>query len=50
LEEAIASYQRALDVNPNFSIARDNMAIALTDMGTVLKMKGRINVFFRFFS
>ena len=44
--EAIESYQHALDVNPNFVIAKDNMAIALTDLGTEYKEKGDIKVYY----
>ena len=34
LEAAVSYYEKALSVNPNFKIARNNMAIALTDLGT----------------
>ena len=37
LEMAIHYYEQALNVNPNFRIARNNMAIALTDLGTKIK-------------
>lgn len=40
IEEAISYYGKALAINPNFIIARNNMAIALTDFGTKLKTEG----------
>ena len=33
LDEAIASYQRALDLNPNYAHAHNNLATALRDLG-----------------
>jgi len=42
LDTAVYYYDRALAVNPNFKIARNNMAIALTDLGTKLKNEGEI--------
>lgn len=44
LEEAITYYDKALSLNPNFAIARNNMAIALTDLGTKYKTSGEIKV------
>ncbi|KAL8236594.1 hypothetical protein R6Q59_017675 [Mikania micrantha] len=43
LELAIACYERCLAVSPNFEIAKNNMAIALTDLGTKIKLEGDIN-------
>lgn len=43
LETAIACYERCLAVSPNFEIAKNNMAIALTDLGTKVKLEGDIN-------
>lgn len=43
LESAIACYERCLAVSPNFEIAKNNMAIALTDLGTKVKLDGDIN-------
>lgn len=43
LETAIACYERCLAVSPNFEIAKNNMAIALTDLGTKVKMEGEIS-------
>ncbi|XP_065855634.1 probable UDP-N-acetylglucosamine--peptide N-acetylglucosaminyltransferase SPINDLY [Euphorbia lathyris] len=43
LESAIACYERCLVVSPNFEIAKNNMAIALTDLGTKVKLEGDIN-------
>ncbi|XP_006851475.2 probable UDP-N-acetylglucosamine--peptide N-acetylglucosaminyltransferase SPINDLY isoform X2 [Amborella trichopoda] len=43
LEGAIACYERCLSVSPNFEIAKNNMAIALTDLGTKVKLEGDIN-------
>ncbi|KAH9615509.1 hypothetical protein KSS87_003007 [Heliosperma pusillum] len=42
LESAIACYERCLAVSPNFEIAKNNMAIALTDLGTKVKLEGDI--------
>lgn len=42
LESAIACYERCLTVSPNFEIAKNNMAIALTDLGTKVKLEGDI--------
>jgi protein O-GlcNAc transferase len=47
LEEAVAYYEKALALNPNFSIARTNMAIALTDLGTKVKAEGNVKVDFQ---
>ena len=44
LEEAVTYYEKALALNPNFTIARTNMAIALTDLGTKMKSGGNIKV------
>nr|GLL46184.1 probable UDP-N-acetylglucosamine--peptide N-acetylglucosaminyltransferase SPINDLY [Ipomoea trifida] len=43
LESAIACYERCLAVSPNFEIAKNNMAIALTDFGTKVKLEGDID-------
>ncbi|KAL5742148.1 hypothetical protein ACOSP7_028880 [Xanthoceras sorbifolium] len=43
LESAITCYERCLAVSPNFEIAKNNMAIALTDLGTKVKLEGDIN-------
>ncbi|XVE61445.1 hypothetical protein DITRI_Ditri06bG0040600 [Diplodiscus trichospermus] len=43
LESAIACYERCLAVSPNFEIAKNNMAIALTDLGTKVKLEGDIS-------
>ncbi|KAF5954068.1 hypothetical protein HYC85_006924 [Camellia sinensis] len=43
LESAIACYERCLVVSPNFEIAKNNMAIALTDLGTKVKLEGDID-------
>ncbi|XP_010534409.1 PREDICTED: probable UDP-N-acetylglucosamine--peptide N-acetylglucosaminyltransferase SPINDLY isoform X2 [Tarenaya hassleriana] len=43
LETAIACYERCLAVSPNFEIAKNNMAIALTDLGTKIKLEGDVN-------
>ncbi|XP_043712609.1 probable UDP-N-acetylglucosamine--peptide N-acetylglucosaminyltransferase SPINDLY [Telopea speciosissima] len=43
LELAIACYERCLAVSPNFEIAKNNIAIALTDLGTKVKLGGDMN-------
>ncbi|KAL2487105.1 putative UDP-N-acetylglucosamine--peptide N-acetylglucosaminyltransferase SPINDLY [Abeliophyllum distichum] len=43
LESAISCYERCLAVSPNFEIAKNNMAIALTDLGTKVKLEGDIH-------
>jgi predicted O-linked N-acetylglucosamine transferase (SPINDLY family) len=43
LDAAIACYERCLAVSPNFEIAKNNMAIALTDLGTKVKIEGDIH-------
>ncbi|KAK1274771.1 putative UDP-N-acetylglucosamine--peptide N-acetylglucosaminyltransferase SPINDLY [Acorus gramineus] len=43
LEAAISCYERCLTVSPNFEIAKNNMAIALTDLGTKVKLEGDIS-------
>lgn len=43
LDAAIACYDRCLTISPNFEIAKNNMAIALTDLGTKVKIEGDIN-------
>ncbi|WVZ91664.1 hypothetical protein U9M48_037807 [Paspalum notatum var. saurae] len=43
LEAAIACYERCLTISPNFEIAKNNMAIALTDLGTKVKIEGDLN-------
>ena len=40
LEDAIASYERALALAAEFAIVRNNLAIALTEMGTRVKLAG----------
>ncbi len=40
LDEAIASYERALAIAPEFAIVSNNLAIALTEMGTCVKVAG----------
>ncbi|AAG51433.1 spindly (gibberellin signal transduction protein); 75377-80082 [Arabidopsis thaliana] len=42
LEMAITCYERCLAVSPNFEIAKNNMAIALTDLGTKVKLEGDV--------
>ncbi len=39
---------QALSINPNFAIAKSNMAIALTDYGTFIKNQGKrvVSLFF----
>ncbi|XP_068663278.1 probable UDP-N-acetylglucosamine--peptide N-acetylglucosaminyltransferase SPINDLY [Aristolochia californica] len=44
LQSAISCYERCLAVSPNFEIAKNNMAIALTDLGTKVKLEGDINL------
>ena len=41
LEDAIVSYERALALAPEFAIVCNNLAIALTEMGTRVKLAGR---------
>ncbi len=41
---AITFYDKALSINPNFTIAKSNMAIALTDYGTYIKNQGKREV------
>ena len=43
LEEAVASYERSLAANPNFALTRGNMAVALTALGTAVKL-GRSDI------
>ncbi|KAI8023506.1 putative UDP-N-acetylglucosamine--peptide N-acetylglucosaminyltransferase SPINDLY [Camellia lanceoleosa] len=43
LESALACYERCLALSPNFEIAKNNMAIALTDLGTKVKLEGDID-------
>ncbi|PWZ58823.1 putative UDP-N-acetylglucosamine--peptide N-acetylglucosaminyltransferase SPINDLY [Zea mays] len=43
LDAAIICYERCLTISPNFEIAKNNMAIALTDLGTKVKIEGDIN-------
>ena len=38
--EAVDAYERALMAAPNFEIVRNNLAIALTELGTRTKTKG----------
>lgn len=42
LEDAVAAYEAALTVAPNYPIVRTNLAVALTDLGTALKLKGQL--------
>jgi tetratricopeptide (TPR) repeat protein len=46
LELAIQYYEKALAVSPNFQIAKSNLAIALTDLGTKVKNEGNLKVGF----
>ncbi len=41
LLEAVEAYERALAAAPNYEIVRNNLAIALTELGTRTKMEGR---------
>ncbi|KAG2430578.1 hypothetical protein HXX76_010096 [Chlamydomonas incerta] len=43
LPEAVAAYEAALAAAPNFTIVRNNLAIALTDLGTHVKNEGRLD-------
>ncbi|GJN04272.1 hypothetical protein PR202_ga21805 [Eleusine coracana subsp. coracana] len=43
LEAAIACYERCLTISPNFEIAKNNMAIALTDLGTKMALSIKPN-------
>ncbi len=43
LEEAIAAYERALAIAPEFAIVSNNLAIALTEMGTRVKVAGKVS-------
>ena len=40
LNEAVEAYDKAQAAAPNFAIVHTNLAIALTEMGTKLKMAG----------
>lgn len=40
LEDAIAAYERALAIAPEFAIVSNNLAIALTELGTRVKVAG----------
>ena len=40
LDNAIHYYQACLNINPNFELGRNNIAIALTDLGTKRKAEG----------
>jgi tetratricopeptide (TPR) repeat protein len=40
LDEAIASYEHALAISPEFAIVANNLAIALTELGTRIKVAG----------
>jgi len=40
LAEAVDAYERALSAAPNFEIVRNNLAIALTELGTRTKLNG----------
>jgi tetratricopeptide (TPR) repeat protein len=40
LEAAIGCYERALALAPEFAIVRSNLAIALTEQGTRVKLAG----------
>ena len=44
MELAIQFYQKALSLDPNFLIAKNNLAIALTDMGTHVKNQGNVKL------
>ncbi|KAK9810285.1 hypothetical protein WJX72_008008 [[Myrmecia] bisecta] len=41
-DDAIAAYERALAAAPNFQIVQNNLAIALTELGTQVKAEGRL--------
>lgn len=38
--EAIAAYELALAAAPNLAVVQGNLAVALTDRGTELKLQG----------
>ena len=42
LEEAVAAYERALEVAPSFQIVQSNLAIALTEQATHAKNAGNM--------
>ena len=42
-KEAACYYEKALAICPNFKVARNNLAIALTDIGTLVKASGDIS-------
>ncbi|KAL6769284.1 OGT1 [Auxenochlorella protothecoides x Auxenochlorella symbiontica] len=41
LEEAVAAYEHALAVAPNHDIVRVNLAVALSERGSVVKLQGK---------
>ena len=40
MPEAVAAYEAALATSPNFVLAKNNLAVALTDLGTAAKTAG----------
>ena len=42
LEAAVACYEAALAAAPNFAIVQQNLAIALTELGTRAKLAGML--------
>ena len=40
LEEAISCYERSLAAAPNLAVVQANLAVALTDRGTHVKLAG----------
>lgn len=47
LAEAVDAYERALAAAPNFEIVRNNLAIALTELGTRTKLDGEVQLLAR---
>lgn len=44
IESAVENYKKALLINPNYGLAQQNIAIALNDMGTLVKDGGDVKV------
>ena len=44
LKEAVACYEAALAAAPNFAIVQQNLAIALTELGTRAKLAGTLEL------
>lgn len=44
LEAAVACYEAALAAAPNFAIVQQNLAIALTELGTCAKLAGKLEL------